>query len=448
MKKVHRLGILLALAIAFQWIPTQTKACNNTSLQLDSVVALPGGMYKLWMTACIGGGFNIPNTPGANAYTMDFYFEVFGQGVTIMQNTQSNQYYPDFLNSGQNPVGCTNCRNACVTYGSLGAHWPDPSCTDVSAPFNDTTCYGCGGPQNASDCPQTVACPNGAGTCLWYSANDPCCNGGTAASGCNAPGYNYFSFWGQPFKPSTCPGPPNSGNGCRNWVYTDIYNGSGPQGPYCDTFYVVVNGCPDSVAMRGTEGGGAFGTGCITTATVVDSIICPLDTCDAKWGWAFDTAGCPIVNFFDSSTVNIGTIVQWNWDFGDGNSSSQQNPQHTYATNGTYNVCLTIMSVDSCRDTICDSVPINCPPNSRIFSVNSLVKVFPNPARDIVTIKNNLGSSITFEVFDIYGRKVMRRRVGGRVAKLNLDKLDDGVYYYRATSLSGMQAKGKLLLIR
>ena len=41
---------------------------------------------------------------------------------------------------------------------------------------------------------------------------------------------------------------------------------------------------------------------------------------------------------FTDSTTNNPT--SWNWDFGDGNSSTAQNPTHVYATAGTYDVKL------------------------------------------------------------------------------------------------------------
>jgi len=44
------------------------------------------------------------------------------------------------------------------------------------------------------------------------------------------------------------------------------------------------------------------------------------------------------VAFTDGSSDMDGTIVQWLWDFGDGNFSNQSNPNHTYASNGTYSV--------------------------------------------------------------------------------------------------------------
>ena len=45
------------------------------------------------------------------------------------------------------------------------------------------------------------------------------------------------------------------------------------------------------------------------------------------------------VAFTDQST---GSIISWLWDFGDGASSTSQNPGHTYTDPGTYNVVLTV----------------------------------------------------------------------------------------------------------
>ena len=62
----------------------------------------------------------------------------------------------------------------------------------------------------------------------------------------------------------------------------------------------------------------------------------------------------PTVNFVGSPTsgatplavsfndTSIGLISQWNWDFGDGNSSTQQHPTNTYLLPGTYTVSLTV----------------------------------------------------------------------------------------------------------
>ncbi|MCP4181448.1 MAG: PKD domain-containing protein [bacterium] len=54
-----------------------------------------------------------------------------------------------------------------------------------------------------------------------------------------------------------------------------------------------------------------------------------------------------IINFTDKST-NSPTI--WFWDFGDGNTSTSQNPTHTYLTSGTYTVTLTATNLGGSDD--------------------------------------------------------------------------------------------------
>lgn len=67
--------------------------------------------------------------------------------------------------------------------------------------------------------------------------------------------------------------------------------------------------------------------------------------------------GCPplCVNFSDLSTVAGGTIVSWNWDFGDGSTgaaNTQQNPSHCYSLSGFYDVALSITSNNGCVATL------------------------------------------------------------------------------------------------
>jgi len=64
--------------------------------------------------------------------------------------------------------------------------------------------------------------------------------------------------------------------------------------------------------------------------------------------------GSLCVNFIDMSTVSGGgTIAAWSWNFGDGTAASAlQNPNHCYATPGTYNVELTVVSNAGCDTTI------------------------------------------------------------------------------------------------
>ncbi|MBL4586041.1 MAG: PKD domain-containing protein, partial [Flavobacteriales bacterium] len=67
---------------------------------------------------------------------------------------------------------------------------------------------------------------------------------------------------------------------------------------------------------------------------------------------AFPTfAFCPplLVSFTDLSSVDA---ISWFWDFGDGSSSSLQNPGHIYTESGIFSVLLVVTNSNGCTDTI------------------------------------------------------------------------------------------------
>jgi gliding motility-associated-like protein len=74
-------------------------------------------------------------------------------------------------------------------------------------------------------------------------------------------------------------------------------------------------------------------------------------------------AGTP-VSFTDNSSTPQGTINAWQWNFGDGNISSVQNPSHTYSSGGTYTVTLVSANSFGCKDTMQHSEQIFNQPSS------------------------------------------------------------------------------------
>ncbi|REK08105.1 MAG: PKD domain-containing protein [Bacteroidetes bacterium] len=91
----------------------------------------------------------------------------------------------------------------------------------------------------------------------------------------------------------------------------------------------------------------------LCTDTYCDSVLINTQSgCQAMFSSVTDSSGL-IATFTDLSQ---GNITSWHWDFGDSTYSTVQNPVHTYASNGTYNVCLTITDANGCRSTYCSNL--------------------------------------------------------------------------------------------
>ncbi len=85
------------------------------------------------------------------------------------------------------------------------------------------------------------------------------------------------------------------------------------------------------------------------------------NACHAGFLESTDVVNPLIIHFQDQSS---GGITLWQWNFGDGSTSTIQNPVHIYPAGGTYFVCLTVSSTDTgniCHDVLCVSTTIHEP---------------------------------------------------------------------------------------
>jgi len=96
-------------------------------------------------------------------------------------------------------------------------------------------------------------------------------------------------------------------------------------------------------------------------------------------------SSCNVNQVFNFNCTTTGSIG-WQWSFGDGNTSTLQNPSHVYGAQGSYNVTLIVTNPGGCSDTISQPAYINigaslvpfftvnsqtgCPPFNAIFNCN------------------------------------------------------------------------------
>ncbi len=84
-----------------------------------------------------------------------------------------------------------------------------------------------------------------------------------------------------------------------------------------------------------------------------------------------------VVSFTDAS---LGA-TSWLWDFGDGNTSTSQNPIHSYSNTGIYNVRLSLNG-GPCQSSQSLDIIAGLPK-----SVQNKIKIYPNPVNESLNIK-------------------------------------------------------------
>src|SRR5438034_1319678 len=90
--------------------------------------------------------------------------------------------------------------------------------------------------------------------------------------------------------------------------------------------------------------------------------------------------------FTDGSSDPDGSVVAWQWTFGEGGTATEQSPSHTYATAGSYTVTLTVTdnqgATASTSNTVTVTAPNQPPTASFTLSCNGLTCGFTSTSRD------------------------------------------------------------------
>ncbi len=148
----------------------------------------------------------------------------------------------------------------------------------------------------------------------------------------------------------------------------------------------------------------------------------------AKYRYVQDTLEDLHVHFFDLSYYDPEDYF---WNFGDGNTSDELEPNHTYAEKGVYEVCLTVSNIYD-TNTSCKTIMLGTTSTTdKELEVD--VSIYPNPTSDYLTINfhNYLALDGMVRFYDVSGREVKSVKLNRASTVLDLQDLPTGAYVYK-----------------
>jgi hypothetical protein len=164
--------------------------------------------------------------------------------------------------------------------------------------------------------------------------------------------------------------------------------------------------------------------GCAVVSAPTTVTVNPLPFANFSGGGIF-----PTIYFFDLST---GGAVSYAWDFGDGSTSTDQNPVHIYAMEDTFRVCLTVTNANGCVHTLCHDVSVSVSAESPIVSA---ITLSPNPVADLTNLSFVLDHSadVSLSLVSLSGQVVLQQsaalNAGPNKLVMDLQQLPVGMYF-------------------
>ncbi|MBI3501119.1 MAG: PKD domain-containing protein [Bacteroidetes bacterium] len=135
--------------------------------------------------------------------------------------------------------------------------------------------------------------------------------------------------------------------------------------------------------------------------------------CSSVAAYTLTVTAPPSADFSpNNGTYNVGAVIDfvdhssnatsWLWNFGDGNSSTQENPSHQFNQNGTLDVMLIVTNNDGCPDTAKYSFIFN----TNIVAVPSAFTPNGDGVNDILKVRGGPLKEMDWRIYNEWGNEL------------------------------------------
>ncbi len=138
------------------------------------------------------------------------------------------------------------------------------------------------------------------------------------------------------------------------------------------------------------------------------------------------------------------------WDFGDGSTSSDENPTHEYTATGEYTVSLTVTN-ECGQNTFSQTVNVVLTSTRELDPDSYRLQAFPNPFHSTFTLRYEVQKSAeaTLLLTDRFGRTLRRLLLTAPTGTLQLgNDLPAGLYFLRLQTAEGLSHTLKLVKVQ
>lgn len=170
-------------------------------------------------------------------------------------------------------------------------------------------------------------------------------------------------------------------------------------------------------------------------------------TISFKFGPVLDSLMVTSVNPREYTFAVAGdNIENYYWEFGDGTSSTDASPTHEYAEGGEY--LITLIVSNDCG-TLSTTYQINITTSVRHQWLDETIRIFPNPAEDLLSIEAGKGDITGIQIFGLDGQLIVEKsNLSGQNFQIDISSVPVGSYLVKIAIKEGGVVYRKLQIVR